>query len=169
MIVVATVLRLPAVLELRLTEDPSLHLAIIVCSTGGVVLVHSFGNNPHYAPFLRGQSTTETTIFDDSTGQASRTGYNSSKARHRSTSNRILRFDARKAFVQRSQSSQSQSTIEIARRHVHTPSRAGPRLRHNLPSTLRTDWGSISSGSNESQHMILRKDVVSWKVDRDEQ
>jgi hypothetical protein len=156
-----------------LKEDPSLHLAAFVCWTQ-VELYWSIisATIPSMRPFLRGLSTTETTIFEDSTGHASRTGYELSKMRSRSKSSRLTRFTATKDSGKRSQHSQSQSAIEMGplpeRREVHAPSRTGSRLRHNLPSTFRTDRGSISSGSNESQHMIIRKDV-SWTVDHDGQ
>ena len=77
-----------------------------------------------------------------------------------------------RASAQRSQHSEPQGAIEMdplpKREEEHAPRRTGSRLRHNLPSTFRADRGSISSGSNESQHMIIRKDI-SWTVDHDEQ
>ena len=74
--------------------------------------------------------------------------------------------------AQRNQHSEPQGAIEMdplpERKEEHAPGRTGSRLRHNLPSTFHADRGSISSGSNESQHMIIRKDI-SWTVNHDEQ
>ena len=142
--IAAVAFRLSALPSSRLTEDPSLHLAAFICWTQAELYWSIVSATiPSMRPFLRGLSTTETTIFEDSYGQASRTDNQVSKVRSRSKSSRVSRFTTTKTSGKRSQRSQSQSAIEMdplpERREVHAPSRTGSRLRHNLPSTFRTD------------------------------
>lgn len=118
-------------------------------------------------PFLRGLSTTETAIFEASTDPAVRADYELSKMR---SGSRFSRFTARLSSAKRSQHSQTQEPIEmnpIPEKSADELSKGRmSRLGNRLAPNTRASRDSIDSGSNESQHMIIRKDIT-WTVDRD--
>lgn len=158
-------------LDFQLTQEPSRHLTASVCrAQNELYWSMTSATIPSMRPILRGLSTTETTISENSTGHACRAGDVLAKMRCKSNSSRASRSTVMRASARRSQHSEPQSAIEMdllpVRREGQAQGGTGSRLRHNLPSTFRTDRGSISSGSNESQYMIIRKDI-SWSVDHD--
>lgn len=122
---------------------------------------------PSMRPFLRGLSTTETAVFEHSTDPAARANYELTKIR---SGSRFSRFTAKFNSTRRSQHSQTKEAIELnpmpATKADCLPAGRRSQLGCGLSPIPRSERGSIDSGSNESQHMIIRKDT-SWTVERD--
>jgi hypothetical protein len=149
--------------------DPSLELAAFVVWTQAELYWSVISATiPSMRPFLRGLSTAETTVFEHSTDPAARANYELTKIR---SGSRISRFTAKfSSSARRSQNSQTKEAIEMnpmpAKSVDCHPTSRRSQLGCGLSPRPRSQRGSIDSGSNESQHMIIRKDV-SWTVERD--
>jgi hypothetical protein len=149
--------------------DPSLELAAFVVWTQAELYWSVISATiPSMRPFLRGLSTAETTVFEHSTDPAARANYELTKIRSRS---RLSRFTAKfSSSARRSQNLQTKEAIEMnpipAKSTDGLPTSRRSQLGCGLSPRPRSHRGSIDSGSNESQHMIIRKDV-SWTVERD--
>jgi hypothetical protein len=148
--------------------DPSLELAAFVVWTQAELYWSIISATvPSMRPFLRGLSTTETAVFEHSTDPAARSGYELTKIRSGSRFSRIAAKVS--SSTRHSQHVQPKEAIEMhpmpeKSEYLHKGriSQLGSRLSP-MPKTER---GSIDSGSNESQRMIIRKDI-SWTVERD--
>lgn len=167
-LVVAIAYRLHTFPESGLTEDPSFELvAFVVWTQAELYWSIISATIPSMRPFLRGLSTTETAIFDASTDPAARAEYELSKMR---SGSRFSRFTARISSAKRSQHSQTQEPIEMnpipEKSADELPKGKLSRMGGHLGPSMRVERDSIDSGSNESQHMIIRKDIT-WTVDRD--
>lgn len=116
-------------------------------------------------PFLRGLSTTEATLFEGSTDPNTRAEDDISKLRSRN-----YRISASRSFARRSRVAPPQAAIEMEPLPTETAEQASGvrtlQLGRRLSRRVSVGRDSISSGSNESQHMIIRKDVT-WTVDHD--
>lgn len=122
-------------------------------------------------PFLRGLSTAETAVFENSTDPASRADYELSKIR---SGRRASRFSVKRDLVKRSLRSQTQEDVGLEPPIVGSAGketiveRERPQLVRKRSMEIDLDRDSVVSGSDESQRMIIRKDVA-WSVDRNYQ
>jgi hypothetical protein len=152
----------------QLTVDPSLELAAFVVWTQAELYWSVISATiPSMRPFLRGLSTAETTLFEHSTDPTARANYELTKVR---SGSRFSRFSVKLGSARRSQDLQTKEAIEMnpmpAKSADCLPTGRRSQLGCGLSPRPRSERGSIDSGSNESQHMIIRKDV-SWTVERD--
>ena len=118
---------------------------------------------PSMEPIFRRLSTTEAMILEDSTAHASRAEYELSRTRSWSKSSRVSRFTTTKAYGRRSQRSQSQNAIARMEGSLCAKSNW---IQATTQSAVHVAC-PINSGSNESEHMIIRKNVT-WAVDYNE-
>lgn len=121
---------------------------------------------PSMRPFLRGLSTTETTIFEDSTDPASRAGHGSSRTQSsRWAPRRSKGSNARESLPSRVGTAVEMQPMGVRNTGQGSNCRAS-KLRNTLSPVADNDRDSVESGSDESQRMIIRKDVA-WTVDRE--